>query len=502
MDQNQKFEYLFQKGLDMENQMEKIIKDAQPKPKQEMKIKYAKPIIITRDLLTGTPEYQAQKQLSDLELDQQIQNTIKQAIRAADNKPPEKYTNAVTEEMINDYRKEVIKPIDIKGKKFLYRSVEVPPIPKPADTPYTGIERTEAEAQNAVEDLIDDINDLEADYEANIRETLRLEAVYTTSTTAPAFDPVARKNELQAMSTEDLKKILTSLGGTKGRSQKPGIIVKIIDIENQPGRPPEDIKAQIDQLELDAKKIVDDIKRKRGQIRQIQSNYALQLQVDEENRLKKVEHENLQRQQNEQLLNDFNRLNKGRTQLARQQDESEDDFYLRLVAMGNVEADPAAIEKQIQTDILIKAKKNILELTNDMSKAETAVKLLSNDERFRMNKVFPKIKKNYSETFGLNNKDMDANEISDFIQNELTTGPSVGSDDVMISKLKKLGKKRLYFLVDVLNDADPSLNLFKGSVDDTINDLDRIFTKQTCLLIIIIMLVKWIQILYSPEHQQ
>ena len=66
MDQNQRFEYLFQKGLDMENQMEKIIKDAQPKPKQEMKIKYAKPIIITRDLLTGTPEYQAQKQLSDL----------------------------------------------------------------------------------------------------------------------------------------------------------------------------------------------------------------------------------------------------------------------------------------------------------------------------------------------------------------------------------------------------------------------------------------------------
>ena len=278
------------------------------------------------------------------------------------------------------------------------------------------------------------------------------------------------------MSTEDLKKILTSLGGTKGRSQKPGIIVKIIDIEKQPGRPPDDIKAQIDQLELDAKKIVDDIKRKKGRVRQIQSNYALQLQVDEENRLKKVEHENLQRQQNEQLLNDFNRLNKGRTQLARQQDESEDDFYLRLVAMGNVEADPAAIEKQIQTDILIKAKKNILELTNDMSKAETAVKLLSNDERFQMNKFFPKIKKNYSENFGINNKDMDANEISQFIINELTTGQSLISepeDDTAVFKLKKLGKKRLYFLVDVLNDADPSLNLIKGSVDDTITNIDK-----------------------------
>ena len=53
-----------------------------------------------------------------------------------------------------------------------------------------------------------------------------------------------------------------------------------------------------------------------------------------------------------------------------------------------------------------------------------------------MNKVFPKIKKKNSETFGLNNKDMDANEISDFIQNELTIGQSIGSDDVMITKLK------------------------------------------------------------------
>ena len=42
--------------------------------------------------------------------------------------------------------------------------------------------------------------------------------------------------------------------------------------------------------------------------------------------------------------------------------------------MGNVEADQADIEKQIQTDILLKAKKNILELTNDESKAETVIK--------------------------------------------------------------------------------------------------------------------------------
>ena len=71
---------------------------------------------------------------------------------------------------------------------------------------------------------------------------------------------------------------------------------------------------------------------------------------------------------------------------------------------------------------------------------------------------------------------MDANEISQFIQNELTSGQSLVSpdeDDLMTTKLKKLGKKRLYFLVDVLNDADPSLNLIKGSVDATINEMDK-----------------------------
>ena len=148
MDQNQRREYLFQRDLELEKQMEKTIKDAQPKPKPDMTLKLLKPIKINTDLLTGTPEYQAQKQLSDLELDQQINNTIKLAIRAADNKTPEKYTNAVSQEMIDEYRKEVMKPIDIKGKKFLYRSVEVPPIPKPADTPFYGVERTENEVLN------------------------------------------------------------------------------------------------------------------------------------------------------------------------------------------------------------------------------------------------------------------------------------------------------------------------------------------------------------------
>ena len=194
---------------------------------------------------------------------------------------------------------------------------------------------------------------------------------------------------------------------------KASYVDKIIENElRERGRSPADIRTQIDQIELDIQQIVADIRNKKGQIRRIDSNYKLQLQVEEENRLKDVEYENLRRQQNDELLNDFNRLNMGRTQLFREPDETEEDFYLRLVAMGNVEADPADIEKQIQTDILLKAKKNILEITNEESKAETVIKMLNNDERFQMNKFFPKIKKTYSDTFGINNKNINARRVT------------------------------------------------------------------------------------------
>ena len=66
--------------------------------------------------------------------------------------------------------------------------------------------------------------------------------------------------------------------------------------------------------------------------------------------------------------------------------------------------------------ILVKAKKNILELTSDYGKAESVTRMLNNNERFQMNKAFPMIKKKYSESFGLNNKKLDDVEITQFIK--------------------------------------------------------------------------------------
>jgi len=436
-----------------------------------------KPIKINTDLLTGTPEYQAQKQLSDLELDQQINNTIKVAIYSAEDKPPKKYTNAVTQEMIDEYKKEVMKPIDVNGKKFLYRSVDVPPIVKPVPTPFRGVERTEAEAMKLVEDAIDDITKFEAEVDRKVEKKRRLEDTYTRSTSGTVYDETARRAQLAKRTSKELDDEIKSMGLTLDKridKNKPLKIDKIVKNEMSSA----DVRAQIDQTELDIQSTLTQIKTKKDLIKQVQADYKLQMETEEENRLKEYQYENLQRQQNEELLKDFNRLNMGRTEIFKEPTETEDDFYLRLVAMGNVEADPVVIEQQIQTDILLKAKKNILQLTNEESKAETVIKMLNNDERFQMNKFFPKIKKLYSDSFGLNNKDIDADEMTQFIQNQLVSGQSLVSPpeddekDSISYKIRSWRAKKVGFLIDALNDDNEFLNLTRGTVKDIVDDLD------------------------------
>ncbi len=93
------------------------------------------------------------------------------------------------------------------------------------------------------------------------------------------------------------------------------------------------------------------------------AEFNRQADVDEENRLKEIEFENKRRQIAQEALGDFNRLNQGKIQVARQSNETDDEFLIRLQQMGNIFIDPADMEKQIITEILLKAKTNILELT-------------------------------------------------------------------------------------------------------------------------------------------
>ena len=118
-------------------------------------------------------------------------------------------------------------------------------------------------------------------------------------------------------------------------------------------------------------------------------------------------------------MNTFNRLNQGRVQIQREPQETDAELLARIAKLGTIQADPSDINNQI----FDKAKKNVLQLTPDLTKAELTLKNLTNDEQHMMNKIFPKIKKNYVETFGSNNKDISENDISEFIKDQISKHP-------------------------------------------------------------------------------
>ena len=204
MNQNQLREYLFQQDLAHQKEMDKLIKDAQPKKiNEDYKIKLMRPPIITRDLIG--PEYTAEKQLLDLSLDLQMQNTIKQAMYALDGKTPEPMKGSVTEEMIADYKKEVMKPVEIGGKYHLYRPVEIPPLVKPADTPYHhgGAKISEASYQRRRQYILDDIAVYQDDLERvqAYRKTL---ADRFTLTSSSIYDEAAQRAYLSSLPRKEL----------------------------------------------------------------------------------------------------------------------------------------------------------------------------------------------------------------------------------------------------------------------------------------------------------
>ena len=144
-------------------------------------------------------------------------------------------------------------------------------------------------------------------------------------------------------------------------------------------------------------KVLDDkIEKVDTALNALNTDHDAFLREIEEDEMKRNKIENERRLLANDALNTFNRLNQGRVQIQREPQETDAELLARIARLGTIQADPSDIENQI----LEKAKKNILQLTSDTTKAEMTLKSLSSDEQHMMNKIFPKIKKNFTETFG------------------------------------------------------------------------------------------------------
>ena len=175
-------------------------------------------------------------------------------------------------------------------------------------------------------------------------------------------------------------------------------------------------------LRLDLRNVEANILAIETGITALNADHEAFLRNVEENEIERNKVENESRLLATDALNTFNRLNQGRVQIQREPQETDAELLARIAKLGTIQADPSDINNQI----FDKAKKNVLQLTPDLTKAELTLKNLTNDEQHMMNKIFPKIKKNYVETFGSNNKDISENDISDiseFIKDQISKHP-------------------------------------------------------------------------------
>jgi hypothetical protein len=138
--------------------------------------------------------------------------------------------------MIADYKKEVMKPVEIGGKYHLYRPVELPTLVRPTQIPYNhgGPKITEVAYKRRRQDILDDIEYYRLDLERaqTYRKTLEDRFRITSSSTPTTFDETARTAELMAKTRADLEAIITakSLPFPKPRN-KPNLTQTIIDSE-------------------------------------------------------------------------------------------------------------------------------------------------------------------------------------------------------------------------------------------------------------------------------
>jgi hypothetical protein len=203
---------------------------------------------------------------------------------ALDGKTPEPMKGSVTEEMIADYKKEVMKPVEIGGKFHLYRPVEIPPLVKPADKPYDhgGSEITESQFQNERHKKIRTMNAYDNALAKLQEQKKALEDQFTLASSA-TFDETTRKSELKGFTVEkQLVPILLKLGGSKGKSNKTEIIDKIINLEKGSFAPRTTaIEDKMKLVEADIQFSISEIKRLNSELHQLEADYNGQDAVDE-----------------------------------------------------------------------------------------------------------------------------------------------------------------------------------------------------------------------------
>jgi hypothetical protein len=138
--------------------------------------------------------------------------------------------------------------------------------------------------------------------------------------------------------------------------------------------------------------------------------------------------------------------------------ESDADYLQRLQDIGSTTYNADEVRDLANVKNIGQTKQNLQSFFTDTGRVQTIAKMLTADERFLFNKLFLKVKKNYLDVYGFDNKLVSNQDVVDFI-NAIASRPAQGTtaDDVLKSIAEEDKKKVSRVRADVEGVAIPKV---------------------------------------------
>lgn len=187
-------------------------------------------------------------------------------------------------------------------------------------------------------------------------------------------------------------------------------------------------KIQINEQELQLRQDLLDIE---SQIKLIDTEIENSLLAEKQNAINIVEAEKENRSKLDAAAADFRTLNAGKAVPERLVGETDEQFKKRLIETGAVILDESELRENAGLLQIVRAKQNLKYFLSDEAQIETIVKKLTEDERTIFNKQIEAMKKKYLETYGYNNRNMNENDIVDFIRSNTSISSSLALQPVI-----------------------------------------------------------------------
>jgi len=434
----------------MQQKLNKRSKEAMEQREITPEIKPTKADLKVLNLNDDCPEIIADKHRKAVSIEIQLANMANNSIIDELGWKPSKIKSEVTQRMIDEYKAEMNKPIQVfnpnvgrDGKYAVYKykpsSIDLTPVP-PEDL---GTVLSDADIKNLSARIIQ----LNLEYKRldkaqrefpTLRKTFEDEfnrAKAIEASRASPNEELFNNIEIAILNGINRKEVQNSMATQLGITLNASQTINrrndalLAEIERQRNAvmtftADRDFSDKIRLLEDEITATDDRQKEIKVLIEEIRNKIADNKKVIHENAIKQAEADKLTKSKVNEAMKELELLNSGKSIPTQQVGESDEDYRLRLQEIGNEVLDDAEVEREAGLLQNVKAKYNLKELLSDEGQIETIIKKLSADEKTEMNTMFTGIKKKYLETYGFNNSNMNVNKIVDFIKQTI---PSINS---------------------------------------------------------------------------